>query len=67
LNDVLWSLYESFMRNVVEVEELTPDPEGVEFRLGRGIVVATASGTILNDIVMRKGGEGKQSKGGVDV
>ena len=67
LNDVLWSLYESFMRNVIEVEELTPDPEGVEFRLGKGIVIATASGTILNDIVMRKGGEGKQSKGGVDA
>jgi hypothetical protein len=36
LNDILWSLYDSFVRNVVSVEELTPDPEGVEFRLGRG-------------------------------
>jgi Periplasmic serine proteases (ClpP class) len=31
LSDVLWSLYNTFMGNVVEVEELTPDPENVEF------------------------------------
>jgi hypothetical protein len=42
---------------VVEVEELTPDPENVEFRLGKGVVIATVSGTILYDLVMRRGEE----------
>jgi hypothetical protein len=67
LGDVLWSLYNAFVRNVVEVEELTPDPENVEFRLGKGVVVATVSGTILHDLVLRKGGEEKQGTGGGDA
>ncbi|MCG2866871.1 MAG: hypothetical protein L7H08_05045 [Vulcanisaeta sp.] len=67
LGDILWGLYNAFVRNVVEVEELTPDPENVEFRLGKGVVVATVSGTILHDLVLRKGGEEKQGTGGGDA
>jgi len=64
LSDVLWSLYNTFMGNVVEVEELTPDPENVEFRLGKGVIVATVSGTILHDLVMRRE---EQGTGGGDA
>ena len=67
LGDVLWGLYNTFMSNVVEVEELTPDPENVEFRLGKGVVVATVSGTLLHDLVMGRGGEEEQGTGGGDA
>jgi len=67
LGDILWGLYNAFVRNVIEVEELTPDPENVEFKLGKGVVVATVSGTILHDLVLRKGGEEKQGTGGGDA
>lgn len=67
LSDILWSLYNTFMSNVVEVEELTPDSEDAEFRLGKGVVVATVSGTILHDLVMRRGGEEEQGTGGGDA
>lgn len=42
--ELLWRLYELWVENIVEVEELTPPKarEPVEFKLGRGVVLTTA-------------------------
>ncbi|MFP3316569.1 MAG: hypothetical protein RXN91_09535 [Caldivirga sp.] len=51
LADILWSMHNSFVSNVAEVEELTPDPEDVEFRLGKGMVAATVSGEFIRGFI----------------
>jgi len=52
--ELLWKLHQLWVKNVIGVEELAePNPEPIEFRLGKGLVLTTAPGEVVEEAKKR--------------